>query len=91
MIAQMSGEVVKEGISESLNFMGFLSLSLAIVNLLPIPILDGGHIFLLLIEFLNRKPLSVKKRELAQKIGLLILIPIFIYVFYNDILRMLGR
>lgn len=91
MIAQMSGEVVKEGVSEALNFMGFLSLSLAIVNLLPIPILDGGHIFLLLIEFLNRKPLSIKKRELAQKIGLLILIPIFIYVFYNDIVRMLGQ
>lgn len=89
MIAQMSGEVIKEGISEVLNFVGLVSLSLAIVNLLPIPILDGGHIFLLVVEFLYRKPLSMKKRELAQKIGLLILIPIFVYVFYNDIIRLL--
>jgi regulator of sigma E protease len=57
---------------------------------LPIPILDGGHIFLLLVEFLNRKPLSLKKRELAQKIGLIILLPIFLFVFYNDITRLLG-
>lgn len=90
MIAQMSGEIVREGVAEILNFMGLVSLSLAIFNLLPIPILDGGHIFLLLVEFLNRKPLSIKKRELAQKIGLLILIPIFAYVFYNDIARILG-
>ncbi len=91
MIAKMSGEVIREGIIESLGFMGFLSLSLAIVNLLPIPILDGGHIFMLFIEFLNRKPLSMKKRELAQKIGLLIIIPIFVYVFYNDIVRLLAQ
>ncbi len=90
MIAQMSGQIVREGLSEILNFMGLISLSLAIFNLLPIPILDGGHIFLLLVEALNRKPLSLKKRELAQKIGLLILVPIFLYVFYNDIARILG-
>lgn len=90
MIAQMSGEVARQGISQLLNFMGLVSLSLGIFNLLPIPILDGGHIFLLLVEFLNRKPLSMKKRELAQKIGLLILIPLFIFVFYNDIARIIG-
>ncbi len=90
MIAQMSGEVVKQGISRSLNFIGFISLGLAIANLLPIPVLDGGHILLLFVEFLNRKPLSMKKRELAQKIGLLILIPLFVFVFYNDIARVFG-
>ncbi len=90
MIAQMSGEVARQGLSELLNFMGLVSLSLGIFNLLPIPILDGGHIFLLLVEFLNRKPLSLQKRELAQKIGLLILIPLFLFVFYNDIARLIG-
>ncbi len=90
MIAQLSGEVAKQGISELLNFMGLISLSLGIFNLLPIPILDGGHIFLLLVEFLNRKPLSMGKRELAQKIGLLILIPLFLFIFYNDIARIFG-
>lgn len=90
MIAQMSGEVARRSLSEFLDFMGLVSLSLAIFNLLPIPVLDGGHIFLLLIEFLHRKPLSMEKRELAQKIGLLILIPLFLFVFYNDIARVLG-
>ena len=90
MIAQMSGAVVRQGLSEFLNFMGLVSLSLGIFNLLPIPVLDGGHIFLLLVEFLYRKPLSIEKRELAQKIGLLILIPLFIFVFYNDIARIIG-
>jgi regulator of sigma E protease len=90
MIAQLSGEVAKQGISEILNFMGLISLSLGIFNLLPIPILDGGHIFLLFVEFLNRKPLSNQKREFAQKLGLLILIPLFLFVFYNDIARLFG-
>lgn len=90
MIAQMSGEVAKQGLSELLNFMGLVSLSLGIFNLLPIPVLDGGHIFLLFVEFLSRKPLSMAKRELAQKIGLLILIPLFLFIFYNDIARIIG-
>ena len=90
MIAQMSGEVAKQGIPELLNFMGLISLSLGIFNLLPIPVLDGGHIFLLIVEFINRKPLSMEKRELAQKIGLLILIPLFLFVFYNDIARLIS-
>ena len=90
MIAQMSGEVAKQGVSELLSFMGLISLSLGIFNLLPIPVLDGGHIFLLVVEFINRKPLSMEKRELAQKIGLLILIPLFLFVFYNDIARLVS-
>lgn len=90
MIAQMSGQVVREGISESLGFMGLVSLSLGIFNLLPIPILDGGQIFLLLVEILYRRPLRMKEREFAQKIGLLILIPLMLFVFYNDIMRVIG-
>lgn len=90
MIAQMSGQVVREGLSESLSFMGLVSLSLGIFNLLPIPILDGGHIFLLLVELLYRRRLHMREREIAQKIGLLILLPLFVMVFYNDITRVLG-
>lgn len=90
MIAQMSGQVVREGLSESLSFMGLISLSLGIFNLLPIPILDGGHIFLLIVEILYRRPLKMKEREFAQKIGLLIIIPLMIFVFYNDIMRIVG-
>ncbi len=90
MIAQMSGQVVREGLSESLSFMGLISLSLGIFNLLPIPILDGGHIFLLLVEILYRRPLRMKEREFAQKIGLLIILPLMVFVFYNDIMRIVG-
>ena len=90
MIAQMSGQVVREGLSKSLSFMGLISLSLGIFNLLPIPILDGGQIFLLLVEILYRRPLKMKEREFAQKIGLLIIIPLMLFVFYNDIMRIVG-
>jgi len=90
MIAQLSGEAARQGASDLISFIGVVSLSLGIFNLLPIPVLDGGHIFLLFVEFLSRKPLSMKRRELAQKIGLLILIPLIIFIFYNDITRLLG-
>ena len=90
MIGQMAGEMIRMGFREFVNFIGMVSLSLGIFNLLPIPILDGGHIFLLFFELLNRKPLSMQRRELAQKIGLLILLPLIVFVFYNDIARLLG-
>lgn len=90
MIAQLSGEAARQGAPDMINFIGVVSLSLGIFNLLPIPILDGGHIFLLFFELLNRKPLSMQRRELAQKIGLLILLPLIVFVFYNDIARLLG-
>ena len=90
MIAQLSGEAARQGTPDLINFIGVVSLSLGIFNLLPIPILDGGHIFLLFFELLNRKPLSMQRRELAQKIGLLILLPLIVFVFYNDIARLLG-
>jgi regulator of sigma E protease len=91
MIADMAGKAAKSGISELLGLMGALSLNLGIINLLPIPVLDGGHIAFLIVEMILGRPLSVKKRELAQKIGLAILIPLMILVFHNDIMRLLGR
>lgn len=89
MIAQITGQAAKSGISNLLLFMAFLSLNLGILNLLPIPVLDGGHILFLLIEFLRGKPLGVKKMEIAQQIGLVILILLMIVVTYNDIQRVL--
>jgi len=91
MIAQMSGQAAKAGISELLSLMGVLSLNLGIINLLPIPILDGGHIAFLIVEMILGRPISVKRRELAQKIGLAILIPLMILVFHNDIMRLLAK
>lgn len=87
VIAKMTGSAAKTGISSLIIFMALLSLNLSIINLLPIPVLDGGHLFFLLIELIMRKPLDTKKMELVQKIGLALLILLFATVTYNDILR----
>ncbi|MCL6582783.1 MAG: RIP metalloprotease RseP [bacterium] len=87
MIAQVAGASAKAGIPDFIYFMAFLSLQLGILNLFPIPILDGGHIFFLIIEMIVGKPLSIRKREVAQQIGFGMLILLMVYVFYNDIMR----
>jgi len=89
MIAQITGQAAKSGISSLLFFMAFLSLNLGILNLFPIPVLDGGHILFLFIELIQGKPLGVKKMEVAQKIGLAVLILLMIIVTYNDLQRIL--
>ena len=87
MIAQIAGASAKAGLSDFLYFMAFLSLQLGILNLFPIPVLDGGHMLFFIIEMIAGKPLSIKKREIAQQIGFSILILLMVYVFYNDIMR----
>ena len=57
-------------------------------NLLPIPILDGGHIFIFLIEFVKGSPISIRKREIAQGIGLVLIFTLLAFAFYNDIIRL---
>ena len=91
MIAHVAGEAAKTGMGESIYFMGFLSLQLGILNLLPIPVLDGGHMLFFGLEFIHRKPLSIKTREIAQQIGLALLLLLMVYVFYNDIVRYFFR
>jgi regulator of sigma E protease len=87
MIAQITGEAAKAGFSKVLFLMAFLSLNLAVLNLLPIPVLDGGHVLFLFIEFLRGKPLGVKKMEIAQQIGLALLLILMVVVTYNDLHR----
>jgi regulator of sigma E protease len=87
-IAQMSGQVAKAGAIAFLHFLALLSINLGILNLLPIPILDGGHLLFFSIEAVRGKPLSIKKRELAQQVGLFLLILLMVFVFYNDIYRL---
>lgn len=89
MIAQITGEAAKAGVSKLLFLMAFLSLNLAILNLLPIPVLDGGHVLFLGIEWLRGKPMGVKKMEIAQQIGLAMLIILMVVATYNDLLRTL--
>ncbi len=91
LIGQMAGEVVQRGPVELLSFTALLSINLAILNLLPIPVLDGGHLLFSLIEWLRGKPVSLRKREIAQQVGLVLLVGLMIFAFYNDITRWLAR
>ena len=87
MIAQLAGEQAKEGLIEFLSLMAVISVNLAILNILPIPVLDGGHILFFTIELLIRRPVSIRVREIAQQAGLFVLLMLMILVFYNDITR----
>jgi regulator of sigma E protease len=91
LVAQMAGEQASLGVLNLLVFTALLSIKLAILNLLPIPILDGGHLFFALIEAARGKPVSLKKREMAQQVGLVLLVALMIFAFYNDIFRLLGK
>jgi regulator of sigma E protease len=90
MIFQVTGEVAKAGIPEFIAFMAFLSLQLGILNLLPIPVLDGGHLLFMGLEGIKGRPLEPRYREMAQKIGFFLLILLILVVSYNDILRILS-
>jgi regulator of sigma E protease len=87
LIAQLAGQQVQYGILELFKFMALISINLGILNLLPIPILDGGHILFFAIEGLMGRPLSMRKREIAQQVGLFLLISLMIFAFYNDLMR----
>lgn len=86
-IAQQSGKEAKKGASSLFIFMALLSVNLAVLNILPIPILDGGHLAFLLVEKIRGSPLSIKARMIAQQVGLVILLTMIVFVTYNDILR----
>lgn len=88
MIGQLTGELAEESFINLIPFMAIISINLGILNLFPIPILDGGMIIFLFIELVLGRPISIKKRELAQKVGLSILIILMMIVFYNDIFRL---
>ncbi|MDR3567013.1 MAG: RIP metalloprotease RseP [Syntrophobacteraceae bacterium] len=88
MIAQMAGKQARKGFADLLNFMAIIGVNLAVLNLLPVPLLDGGHIFFFLIEAVTGKPLSLSKIEIAQKVGLVALLSLMVVVFYNDLARL---
>jgi regulator of sigma E protease len=91
LIAQMAGEVAQRGLVDLLSFTALLSINLAILNLLPIPILDGGHLLFSGIEWLRGQPVSLRKREIAQQVGMVLLAALMVFAFYNDIFRWLGQ
>jgi regulator of sigma E protease len=87
LIAQMAGQQAREGLASFFFFLAVLSVNLGVLNLLPIPVLDGGHLLFFLLEWILGRPLQLKHREKAQQIGVFILILVMIYAFYNDIAR----
>ncbi len=89
MIGQMTGQIAREDLTYLIPFMAVISINLAVLNLLPIPILDGGLIFFLLIELCTGKPIGLRKRDWAQRVGLFLLILLMAFVIYNDITRIL--
>ncbi len=86
-IAQQSGKEARKGASSLFFFMALLSVNLAVLNVLPIPMLDGGHLVFLALEKLRGKPLSIKARSWAQQVGLVLILSLVVFVTYNDILR----
>jgi len=88
MIVKMAGEQAAAGGVNFLAFVALLSVNLGILNLLPVPILDGGHLAFFLIELVIGRPVSKRAREIAQQVGLVLLISLMVLAFYNDIARM---
>jgi len=86
-IAQMADQSAKAGWMNLVFFIAIISINLALVNLLPIPVLDGGHLLFFSIEAIAKKPVNLKTRELAHQIGIVFLISVMIAVTYNDIIR----
>ena len=86
-IAQQSGKEAEKGATSLFFFMAILSINLAVLNVMPIPILDGGHLMFLLIERIKGSPVSIKTRAIAQQAGMVLLLTLIVFVTYNDILR----
>ena len=87
-IANYAGESVKLGFFQLLKFMAVVSISLGVINLLPIPMLDGGHLLYYSLELAIGKPLSEKFRQFGMQLGLIILISLFFVATYNDLLKL---
>ena len=90
MLFQIAAQAAQEGWSSFLFKMALISVNLGLMNLLPIPVLDGGHIVATAVEAATRKPLSLRTREVANLVGILLLVFLMVFVFKNDIVRLMG-
>ncbi len=87
MIAKLAGEQARRGLLSLAIFTAIISINLGVINLFPIPILDGGHLFFLVLEAILRKPVSLRKMEIAQQIGLIFIILLMLFAIRNDLIR----
>lgn len=89
LIVQAAGQQARMGLEYLLHFMAVISINLGVLNLLPIPVLDGGHFLFFAAEAVMRRPLDIRHREIAQQVGLVLLISLMAFAFYNDIARVI--
>jgi regulator of sigma E protease len=86
-IATEAGRQAKDGMASLALFTAIISVNLGVLNLLPVPMLDGGHLFFFVIEAILGRPLSLRKREVAQQVGFVLLMLLMVYAIYNDLVR----
>ena len=89
-IADYAGKSITSGLDSFLAFLALISISIGIINLLPIPMLDGGHLLYNIAEWISGKRLSESVYVATQKIGLAILLSLFLVAIYNDIFRIMN-
>jgi regulator of sigma E protease len=89
LIVDAAAKAASVGAFTYFNFIAIISINLAILNLMPVPVLDGGHIMFLSVEALRRKPLNEKLMVVANRIGMALLMLLITFVFYNDIVRII--
>jgi regulator of sigma E protease len=87
-IAQAAGEQARAGLEPFLAMLAFLSVNLGVLNVLPIPVLDGGHLAIFGVEAIMRRRLRPRVREMAQQVGLLVLVSLMVFVLFNDVTRL---
>ncbi len=90
LIVQAAGQQAQLGVEYLIRFLGLISVNLGVLNLLPIPVLDGGHLLFFTFEAARGKPLAIRHREMAQQVGLFLLLALMVFVFYNDISRIVA-
>jgi regulator of sigma E protease len=90
MLFSIAAQAAEEGLESFLFKMALISVNLGLMNLLPIPVLDGGHIAACLVEAVTRRRLSLRAREIANLVGIILLVALMLVVFKNDIVRLMG-
>lgn len=89
-IAQYAGYSAQDGLASFLRFLAIISVSLGVLNLLPVPVLDGGHLMYYLIEAVTRRSIPARIEQLGQRIGVALLLGLTVLAFYNDLTRLFG-
>ncbi len=90
MLFQIAAQAAEEGLPSFLFKMALISVNLGLMNLLPVPVLDGGHMVASVLEGVTRRPLSLRAREIANMVGVALLLTLMLFVFKNDIARLMG-